>query len=81
MTRRLASPNEVRGRPDWYYGLRITFGDGTCEFEVHGPSGQTIGPIKSSRYRTNTAARRMGQRDLVGYQTAARRAIDAATKP
>lgn len=78
MTRRLGRANAVRGCPGWHFGLLIRKYDGTMLFEVIGPEGQVIDGLHASRYRTTTMARRMGEKELRGYEHVAQLAIRAA---
>lgn len=82
MRRRLGDWNAVRGAPGWYYGLRIVSADGSVVFDVGNPeTGESITDLRASGYRTTTLARRMGVRDLNGYQHVAQEAIRARSVP
>lgn len=74
----LGRNNEVRGCPGWYYGLRVTSDDGSCAFHVFNVvDGRRIEGLRASRNRTTTVTRRLGERDLRGYEHEARLAIKA----
>lgn len=72
----LSKPNRVRGAQAWAYGLRLADG-GVVTFSVQRDDGAAIQGIRASAYRTTSLARRMGVRDLPGYQHAALVAIRA----
>jgi hypothetical protein len=72
--------NEVRGCPGWFYGLLVrSHRDDnmpTVTFDVYRlETNETIVGLKASGYRTTTLARKMGERELRGYEHVAREAI------
>lgn len=75
LAERSLTGNAVRGRPGWYYGLRIRHDDGSVSFDVFSGSDR-IENVRASPYRTTRLARYMGEKTLRGYQHEARRAID-----
>jgi hypothetical protein len=73
--------NQVRGCPDWYYGLLIQHPGHIVVFDVqHRKTGQVIEGLRASGYRTTTLARKMGVTDLKGYQHVAQMAIRMLAK-
>lgn len=83
--RRFTSQNSVRGCPGWFYGLLVrsrrdppldalpvvTF------FVFKAGTDDKIEGLRASGYRTTTLARKMGERELQGYEHVARQAINA----
>ncbi len=84
----IGSDNMVRGCPGWFYELRVTSRRPPpldplpiATFGVYNPdTGERIDGLRSSAYRTTTLARKMGERELRGYEHVAREAIRARRK-
>ena len=76
--KRLGTWNEVRGCRGWYYGLLVREPGHIVTFAVsHPETRRSIEGLRASGYRTTTLARKMGVRDLRGYEHVAREAIRA----